>query len=139
MRYRSAHSLHFVYDPTKMIELPFEHELDGKTIEVEKLNEDGKTAHAFVEGSVDRNALTTARGPRSLGGSKPAVGIVVCEATQFARCLRRFVNVLAFLADIPIRLSSRLGQDRLIPEGPEDEALSLRGAGLLGGPAAATP
>ena len=82
---------------------------------------DGRSAEAVVTVPVDPRGLSIWIGEEPLGGGEPTRSVEVPEKNEASAILRSAVRILSFAIDNPSSVSSRLGEDELIPENAGDE------------------
>lgn len=121
MKLQTEYTLSFLSSAPEGLQVPVRIDFDGKIFEISEISNDRKNAKALIEGTIDTEALTIKVGPEPLDGSEPQKGISCLEKVDFRYLVSKIVHILSFLIDTPIRYSHKLGGDRIIPEGPDDE------------------
>jgi hypothetical protein len=105
--------------PTEL-KIPWHVELEGKTFILTELDAERRRGKVLVTGRVDADAVVLGSEPTPLDGTKPNTGIIL-STTDFTDFMKRVVDLLAFMTDVPLRFAKKIGA-RLVPENATDEA-----------------
>lgn len=120
MKYHAGYSFYFPSGLPDGLVIPLRLDFGGIHFEVTDVDAEKQSAVGFVEGPVSPGRLTLSHERETLNETRIPARLIVPDVSDLFGTVKEVVNLLSFLANVPVIEARRLLEDRIIPETPED-------------------